>query len=78
MAASLSRPYFPGLFFWGYLKNLVYVTPVETVEQLQQRIFDSCRVIQNTPGIFERVRQNMVRRCNACIDAGGRNFEHFL
>jgi len=65
-------------FLWGYLKNLVYATPVETVEQLQQRIFDSCRTIQNTAGIFERVRQSMVRRCNACIEAGGCQFEHLL
>ena len=30
------------------------------------------------PGIFERVRQSLQRRCQACIDTGGRNFEHLL
>ena len=35
-------------------------------------------VIQNTPGIFVRVRQNLVRRCHACIEVGGRQFEQLL
>ena len=35
----------------------------------------NCSVIQNTSGIFVRVRQNLVRRCHACIEIGGRQFE---
>ena len=35
-------------------------------------------VIQNTPGIFVRVQQNLVRRCHACIEVGGHQFEHLL
>jgi len=65
-------------FLWGYLKSHVYYTPVETVEELTAKIFEACELVQNTPGIFERVRQNMVRRCNACIEVEGRHFEHLL
>jgi len=65
-------------FLWGHVKSLVYATPVETVEDLTARIFNACEVVQHTPGIFERVRQSMVRRCNACIELGGRHFEHLL
>ena len=35
-------------------------------------------VIQNTPGISLKVRQNLVRRCYACSEVGGRQFEQLL
>jgi hypothetical protein len=30
------------------------------------------------PGIFERTRQSLLRRCRLSIEAGGRTFEHML
>ena len=36
------------------------------------------QVIENTPGIFVRVRQNLVRQCHACIEIGGRQFKQLL
>lgn len=65
-------------FLWGYLKCLVYSTPIPTVEVLRERIIHSFRVIQNTPGILEHVRQSMMRRCEACIVAQGGHFEHLI
>ena len=38
----------------------------------------ACDIIQNIPGIFVRVRQNLVRRCHACIEVGGRQFGQLL
>ena len=35
-------------------------------------------IIQNTSGIFVRVRQNLVRRCHFCIEVGSRQFEQLL
>ena len=35
-------------------------------------------VVQNTPEIFVRVQQNLVRRCHACIEVGGRQCEQLL
>ena len=35
-------------------------------------------VIQNTPGIFLRMLQNLVRRCYACVEVGGRQFEQLF
>jgi len=63
---------------WDHVKSLVYTTPVETVEDLTARIFNSCEVVQHMPDIFERVYQNMMRWCNACFEVGGRHFEHLL
>lgn len=65
-------------FLWGHLKSLVYTTPVETVEELRNRIMASCNTIRNTPGIFERVRQSLRRRLEACVTVGGGHFEQFL
>lgn len=65
-------------FFWGHLKSVVYETPVETDEELIARIMAASDAISTLPGVFERVRQSLQRRCTACIQAGGRTFEHFL
>ena len=65
-------------FLWGYLKSLVFETPVETDMELVARIVAACDVIRNTLGIFVRVRQNLVRRCHAYIEVGGRQFEQLL
>ena len=65
-------------FLWEYLKSLVFETPVETHIELISRIVAACDVIENTPGIFVRVRQNLVRRCHACIEVGDSQFEQLL
>ena len=51
---------------------------METDIELVARIEAACDVIQNTPGIFVRVRQILVRRCHACIEVGNRQFEQLL
>ena len=63
-------------YVWGHLKTLVYSTPVNDVESLRQRIVNGCETIQNTPGIFQRVRQSMLRRAEACVESHGGHFEH--
>lgn len=66
-------------FFWGYLKSLVYdVGPVPSIEVLRQRIIDGFEEIRNTPGVLERVRQNMRRRMEGCITARGGHFQHLI
>lgn len=65
-------------FFWGHLKSLVYTTPIESIEDLRNRISASCEIIGNTPGIFERTRQSMRRRIEACITVDGGHFQHLL
>ena len=45
---------------------------------LVARILAAYVIIQNTSGIFARVRQNLVRLCHFCIEVGGRQFEELL
>lgn len=65
-------------FFWGHMKNLVYSTPIHTIAELRDRINHGFDVVRNSPGMLQRVRQSMVRRCQGCIAAEGRHFEQYL
>lgn len=65
-------------FLWGHLKTLVYDSPVDTIEELRIRIINGIQRIRQTPGIFERVRQSMRRRLDACILNEGKHFENLL
>ena len=56
----------------------MFETLVETDMELVARIVDAYDIIQNTSGIFVRVRQNIVRRCHVCIEVGGCQFEQLL
>ena len=51
------------------MKQLVYETVVETEEDLVAGITVAAGNIADMPGIFERTRQSMARRCSACIQA---------
>ena len=65
-------------FLWEHLKSLVYTTPIENLHDLRNRIVASRETIRNTPGIFERVRQSMGRRAEACIMGDGGHFRQLL
>ena len=66
-------------YVWGHMKSLVYTdTEFETLEELRGRVFHAGNVIREQPGIFARVRDNWLRRCQACLDANGNHFEHLL
>lgn len=65
-------------FLWGHLKSMVYTTPIENEQMLRERIVASCQIIGTTPGIFNRVRNSMMRRTEACIAVGGSHFEQLL
>ena len=56
----------------------MFETPIETDVELVTRIVAAYDIIQNTSGIFVRVRQNLVRRCHFSIEVGSREFEQLL
>ena len=65
-------------YFWGHMKTLVHDTPVDNAEELVARITVAAGEIRAMSGLFQNVRISMRRRCEVCIEAGGRNFEHLL
>jgi len=54
----------------------MYSAAIENEETLHQSILYASQTIRNRSGIFEIVRQFMIRRDHTCIDSGGRYFEH--
>lgn len=65
-------------FLWGHLKSLVYATPVETREELYERIMYHSNAIRENEGMLWRVQRSSVRRGQACIREGGAHIEHLL
>jgi hypothetical protein len=76
-------PHFPDLtlldfFLWGYMQNLVYETPVETQHELMTKIAVVAATIREMPGIFQRVRYNIVRQCRTCSEVSSCHSEQLL
>ena len=57
---------------------MVFEIVMETEENLVAKINVAAGTIADMPGIFERTRQSLVRRCTVCIQTNGRAFEQFL
>ncbi|PSN41532.1 hypothetical protein C0J52_17857 [Blattella germanica] len=62
----------------GYVKVIVYSTPVESVNELTERMFAKFVTIRENREIFQRIRQNMIRRSTLCNEVGGFHFENLL
>lgn len=63
-------------FVWGNLKGIVYHTPVNTREELIERIQNGCAEINGVQ--IAAAINSLIRRCRKCIEAGGMHFEHLL
>lgn len=63
-------------FLWPYLKDKVFVTPPENLEDLENRIRNE---IANIPrDTILRVTNTEIKRCAACIEHQGTQFEPHL
>jgi hypothetical protein len=67
-------------FLWGHLKQIVYETSVNTVEELTVRVNNAADAdsIRRNFDMLVRTQASMARRAQACIDNGGRHFEHLI
>jgi len=61
---------------WGHLKELVYATTPADVTDLVARISAAIDTID--VNMLRTVRENVLKRARACIQMGGRHFEHLL
>lgn len=61
-------------YVWGHMKELVYVTPINSVEELRQRIINAAQQMRTT--FTSRVTKTEVRkRIRTCIRNRGAHFE---
>lgn len=66
-------------FLWGYMKSLVFKTPVNTREELIERINQAAATIRDKPvALLRAVTESWLRRAQLCVDQNGDNFEQFL
>ena len=63
-------------FFWGFVKDLVYRTPVRDIRDLNQRIQEE--IAQVTPSILENVWENLEQCLRADIENKGGHIENVL
>lgn len=64
-------------FVWGFLKNEVYATPVQSEEDLLARIMEACRSIR-AKLTFKVTVRSMRKRARACVRENGGHFEQKL
>ena len=55
-------------FLWGYLKQKVYATPPENIDDLIQRITREVNALKTNPNLIKRAVRDMVRRVNVCVE----------
>ncbi|KAJ3666078.1 hypothetical protein Zmor_001533 [Zophobas morio] len=68
----------PVIFLWGYMKQVVYQTPVNTMQELTNRIQNVAAQIRNNPDMVRRTQQSLIQRAEACVQNRGRHFENLL
>ncbi|KAJ4450907.1 hypothetical protein ANN_02341 [Periplaneta americana] len=66
----------PDFFLWGYLKDRVYATRPQTVDDLKHNITQEIQAIDNR--VLQRVASNMERRVELCLMQDGGHFQHLL
>lgn len=64
-------------FYWGCIKDRIYSKPITTLGDLRQKIDEAAHHI-NGRRYARRIKRSFLRRCRACINAGGKQFEHLL
>jgi hypothetical protein len=51
---------FPCYFLWGYMKDLVYSLPTDTIEVLRKRVENAVKTICNNRRMLENVEESFV------------------
>ncbi|CAH2091176.1 unnamed protein product [Euphydryas editha] len=64
-------------FYWGAVKEKVYLKSMKNVAELRQRLTEAAEFVNN--GRFTRlITRSILRRCRTCIASERRQFEHLL
>ncbi|KAJ4442689.1 hypothetical protein ANN_04278 [Periplaneta americana] len=66
----------PNFFLWGYLKDRVYATRPQTLDDMKHNITQEIQAIDNR--VLQRVASNMERRVELCLMQDEGHFQHLL
>lgn len=64
-------------FIWGYVKDLVYSTPLTTKENCQERVRNAFRSLTRDQ-IQSATNREIISRVTKCLEVNGNYFEHVL
>jgi hypothetical protein len=59
-------------FLWGHIKALIYMSPVDSEEDLIARMAEEAASIRQQPSVFEPKSQSLLRRCRLCVEVAVR------
>lgn len=65
-------------FLWGHLKQIVYAEPVNSKEELLNRILNACELLRNNRDGIGRATNSFINRARLCINYQGNHFEQHL
>jgi hypothetical protein len=65
-------------FLWPHIKNSIYTTPINDLDDLRQRIRGKIEEINNVPNILENVTNALKTRILRCSQEEGRHFQHLI
>lgn len=63
-------------FLWGHLKKIVYATEPASPEEVIARMQVAVQTVDGP--MLRRVRENLILRAEACIEAHGAHFENLI
>lgn len=63
-------------FFWGFLKNKIYLNRNDNIEELRENFEAAMRSVTNIH--IRNAINGIRRRCQLCLDNNGQQFEHLL
>lgn len=66
----------PDAFLFGYLKDSIFQNRPHNLVELRAAIEQ--KIAEITPEMLIRVFENLKRRVNVCLEAGGGHFDHLL
>lgn len=61
-------------FLWGYLKDRVFRTNCDNIQEMEDRILANCLIPDEE--MFTRVRESFLKRIFFCMEEDGKQFEH--
>lgn len=63
-------------YYWGYIKEKVYNEPINSIAELRQRIYAEAQ--NDVSRSARHISRAFLRRCRACIQVNGGQFEHLI
>jgi hypothetical protein len=62
-------------FLWGYLKDKVFSTPPQNIQDLRQKIIEQFNALREQPAVIRKAVRDMRKRTVVCVERNGGHVE---